>query len=310
MGAVLKQARVAKKLSVSEVANRSGVSRAMIDEIEKGKNVSVDTVEKIASALGVREIPLGNGRLQISDAAAIHVRDLARRIADEAQEIVNAVGQRRLSSNVVDFPDDDAALTLAGIPVSERQKIVAANARENRASRPSNHGVGDLSYFVPPGKTTADLPFDDPQIRADVVEFPLRGYVAAGRPIEDATDGETVLIPRAFVADDEYILRARGDSMTEWGIVDGTYVIVQPSRIAATGQLIIAWYNGGITIKQWYYKRGRRALIAGNADFPTYEITDADDFEIRAIVTGIWNPTSQVVGSKKVPRDRRPREKR
>jgi transcriptional regulator with XRE-family HTH domain len=90
-GAAIRAAREAKKLSVLEVSTRSKVSRPMIDEVERGKNVSVDTLEKIAKALGIKSLPIGETTLDISDAEAAHMRQLADRIRQDAAELVAAI---------------------------------------------------------------------------------------------------------------------------------------------------------------------------------------------------------------------------
>lgn len=118
---------------------------------------------------------------------------------------------------------------------------------------------------------------------------PLSAEVACGEPMDYSVEGEMVLIPRDLAPDEskgEKLIRARGDSMIEWGIEDGDYVVVElrPGGVAARGELVVAWLNDGITLKVWDRRDGKRWLRSGNPDIPDIELTDSDVFELKAIV--------------------------
>lgn len=124
--------------------------------------------------------------------------------------------------------------------------------------------------------------------QAGVVEVKLSAEIAAGEPMHYVSDGENVLIPedRAPRHENEKLVRVRGDSMVEHGLEDGDYLIVEMREggVAATGDLVVAWYNGGCTVKRWVRKGGRKILQAGNPERESFELTPDDDFRLIGIV--------------------------
>lgn len=284
LGMLIKEARNKKGLSLQQLADATGISRRQIALMETGANSSLAYLAQVVERLGIRELPLGATRVEITRADASRLREAARSASEAASRAASLLGS---------FAIDDVGEVVTG---------------RFRSDLPTETDAASslTGYFVPPGKSLSDLPFEVTDVAAKKIAVPLWGYVAAGEPIQEEAAGETVLVPRALIDDDEVVLKARGESMVEWGIHDGSYVIVKRAHIAATGQLVIAWFNDGITVKQWWYKQGRRRLIAGNVDSPSYDVTDADVCEIRAVVTGIWKPTDDVLGSKRAPVTRRP----
>lgn len=137
-------------------------------------------------------------------------------------------------------------------------------------------------------RAAATLPFEIVDFHRGMTEVPLEAEVAAGEPMDYSVRGETVLVPIDFAPDGakgEFLVRARGESMIEWGIDDGDYVIVEarPNGIAASGEIVIAWYNNGMTVKRWIRKAGRK-ILQGSTPETTYEIGPDDTFEIKGIV--------------------------
>src|SRR5207245_1945170 len=63
------------------------------------------------------------------------------------------------------------------------------------------------------------------EVPAGVRELPLFGYIAAGRPLEVDVSDETITVPERLTSRGEnYVLKVRGDSMIDDGILDGDYV--------------------------------------------------------------------------------------
>ncbi len=68
------------------------------------------------------------------------------------------------------------------------------------------------------------------------LEVPLLGYVAAGRPIEAVETPDTTEVPSGMLrAGEHFVLRVRGDSMVDEGILDGDYVVVRRQATAGNG---------------------------------------------------------------------------
>ena len=125
----------------------------------------------------------------------------------------------------------------------------------------------------------------------DVVELPLAGYVAAGRPIEAVEQGgEYVTVPAALLSRStgNYVLKVRGDSMIEECIADGDYVIMEPRESAENGEMVVALINGQeATLKRIYREAGRVRLQPSNAAMDPIFISD-QDVRVQGIVVGIW----------------------
>lgn len=119
------------------------------------------------------------------------------------------------------------------------------------------------------------------------VELPLLGYIAAGEPIEVITQTETVLVPANLISHqrESFVLRVRGDSMIEEGILDGDYVVVEKQETANNGEIVVARVDGNFaTLKKFYKEKDRIRLEPANAKMaPIY----AKDVKIQGKVAGI-----------------------
>ena len=84
--------------------------------------------------------------------------------------------------------------------------------------------------------------------------LPLVGQVAAGQPIlAEENIEEYVDVPALAGGDDgEYVLRVRGDSMIDAGILEGDYVVVRPQDTAADGEIVVALVGEEATVKRFF----------------------------------------------------------
>lgn len=103
---------------------------------------------------------------------------------------------------------------------------------------------------VPAGDVSA-------QDRTDVVEIPVVGRVAAGTPIlAEENIEDTFPIPARYAAGGtSYMLKVRGESMIEAGIMDGDLILVQQQENAQNGEIVVAMIDGfesEATVKTFY----------------------------------------------------------
>lgn len=158
--------------------------------------------------------------------------------------------------------------------------VESADHHENRITSSTGRGATD-----PPTSMHAVFDFN-----AGLREVLIVAEVSCGSGnIEPLLDDETAFVPEEVVPDPdrgEVLLRARGDSMEEWGIRDGDYLTVEMRRggVAASGEVVIALLNGGITCKRYFRRSGSVYLQAGRPGFPSYTVTAEDQFEIQGIV--------------------------
>jgi repressor LexA len=126
----------------------------------------------------------------------------------------------------------------------------------------------------------------DPGYRPGRRTIPVRGDIAAGRPIEAVVDAED-FDPEEFFPRDEgyYLLRVRGDSMIGDHIRDGDLVLVEQRAAAEDGETVVAILPGGMaTLKRLYRESGRFRLQPSN---PEVAPIFTDTLEVRGVVRGV-----------------------
>ncbi len=100
------------------------------------------------------------------------------------------------------------------------------------------------------------------------VVLPLMGLITAGQPIEAIEDRrETLAVPAELASDpsNTYILKVKGESMIEEGILDGDYVVVERNPSPRNGDVVVALLdNAYATLKKFYRERGRIRLQPAN----------------------------------------------
>ena len=84
--------------------------------------------------------------------------------------------------------------------------------------------------------------------------LPLVGHVAAGQPVlAEENIEDYVEVPAAAGGDTgEYLLRVRGESMKDAGILEGDFVVVRPQETATDGEIIVALVGEEATVKRFY----------------------------------------------------------
>ena len=107
--------------------------------------------------------------------------------------------------------------------------------------------------------------------KVTAVDIPLKGRVAAGVPIEYRLENEVIAFPESMVRYPEktYALEVHGSSMIGEYIQHGDYVLVEESKTANDGEMVVAMLHGEeATLKKFYRERGRIRLQPSN---PTME---------------------------------------
>ncbi len=119
------------------------------------------------------------------------------------------------------------------------------------------------------------------------LELPLVGVITAGEPIEAIEERETIAVPANFVSDsaNSYVLRVRGESMIEDGILNGDYVIIERNPSPKNGDIVVALLNNAYaTLKKFYRENKRIRLQPANSSMkPIY----ATDPLIQGVVKGV-----------------------
>jgi len=112
--------------------------------------------------------------------------------------------------------------------------------------------------------------------RRDTVSVPIIGRVAAGEPIfAEQNIEDRFPIPAEFLPNEEcYMLRVRGDSMINAGILSGDYVLVEKTPTAVNGDKVVALIDDSATIKTFYKEEGIYRLQPENDDMDPIIVKD------------------------------------
>ncbi len=121
--------------------------------------------------------------------------------------------------------------------------------------------------------------------------LPLVGQVAAGQPVlAEENIEEYVEVPGlAGGADGEYLLRVRGDSMKDAGILEGDHVAVRPQSTAKDGQIVVALVGEEATIKRFFKEADHVRLQPEN---PTMEPIRSREVRVLGRVVGVMRKVS------------------
>jgi repressor LexA len=112
---------------------------------------------------------------------------------------------------------------------------------------------------------------DKEEPREEMVEIPVIGNVAAGRPLFAEENFETTLkFPSdALRRGPHFALRVKGDSMQDAGILDGDTAIFLKREQAENGDIVVARVNEeAVTLKRFYKESNRIKLKAENSIYP------------------------------------------
>ncbi len=115
------------------------------------------------------------------------------------------------------------------------------------------------------------------RLSADVINLPLMGLIAAGQPIEAIVDNETMAIPASFVLDgaNSYVLKIKGQSMIEDGILDGDFVVIERNPSPKNGEVVVALLdNAYATLKRFYREKSRIRLQPANKTMDPIYVQD------------------------------------
>jgi repressor LexA len=123
-----------------------------------------------------------------------------------------------------------------------------------------------------------------------LMEIPVVGRVAAGSPIlaEEHLQGRYQIDPSLFTPRADYLLRVRGLSMRDAGILEGDLLAVHRSEEARSGQIVVARLADEVTVKRLRRRGHSVQLLPENPDFAPIEIDlRRDPLTIEGIAVGV-----------------------
>lgn len=121
--------------------------------------------------------------------------------------------------------------------------------------------------------------------RRNAVSVPVVGNVAAGVPIlAEQNIEEHILLSPDLAQEGFFLLRVRGDSMINAGILEGDLVLVRPQQEAPNGTIVVALVDGEATVKRFERGNGHVKLVAEN---PNYEPIVTTNVSLVGAVRGV-----------------------
>jgi len=144
------------------------------------------------------------------------------------------------------------------------------------------------------GKSFGDTEIAEPvraQVeRADVVDIPVIGRIAAGTPIlAEQNIDDTFPVPARFLSKgNSFMLTVKGESMVEAGILDGDYILVNQQNTANNGDIVVAMIDGfesEATVKTFYKENGHIRLQPENQFMSPIIVSDV---KILGLVKGVF----------------------
>jgi repressor LexA len=117
--------------------------------------------------------------------------------------------------------------------------------------------------------------------------LPLMGRIAAGQPIEAIERPETISLADFVRSKEVFVLEVRGDSMQDEAILNGDYVLVEKTKIAHNGDIVVALVEGSdATLKRFYREGNKIRLQPSNARMRAIMV-HAADVDIQGRVIGV-----------------------
>ena len=107
--------------------------------------------------------------------------------------------------------------------------------------------------------------------------LPLVGSVAAGAPVLAEENIEDYLQVPAVIGGEsgDFVLRIKGDSMVDAGILEGDYVVVRPADVASDGEIVVALLGEEATVKRFFREKDHVRLQPENSSMKPLRSRDA-----------------------------------
>ena len=120
--------------------------------------------------------------------------------------------------------------------------------------------------------------------------LPVVGQVAAGHPIlaQEHIENHLEIAAQLFSPKADFMLRVRGMSMKDIGIIDGDLLAVHKTSDAHNGQIVVARIEDDVTVKRFERIKNKVLLHPENEDFDTIEVDlESDQFAIEGLSVGV-----------------------
>ena len=175
----------------------------------------------------------------------------------------------------------------------------SANAAEEHLQALARKGAIEISPGTSRGIRLMDMAHDKSGLRnmasavhqtAMQLSLPLVGRVAAGSPIlaQEHIDATYTVDPSLFKSRPDYLLKVRGMSMRDAGIMDGDLLAVKKVENAKNGEIVVARLGDDVTVKRYRKTGAVIELLPENPDFETIRVHPGrEEFALEGLAVGL-----------------------
>jgi transcriptional regulator with XRE-family HTH domain len=268
LGETVRATRVKRGFTQAHLARLADVSRRHLAALEKGANVSINVLRKVASVLDLAEIDLGELTVQTPKSASspVNITLLADTIREAHADAFRAQSLLERAETILDNGDGQkhGSGLVAHFPKMPHQLL-------------------DLRRRRRLGGALAD--------KGGPVGIPIAGEIRQGEAVVELS-GETSPLPPSIVEKGEVVFRARGDKMREQGIEDGDLLVVELRQTgrASSGELVIGKIGDLLYVGRWWQKHGQKAIMTDGPSELTTGGTAKRSLKVLAAINAIVRP--------------------
>lgn len=173
--------------------------------------------------------------------------------------------------------------------IAEKMGFRSVNAAEQHLRALERKGAIEIASGASRGLRVRDARSGQ-RGGARLLELPVVGRVAAGAPIlaEENVQGRYQVDPNLFTPRADYLLRVRGMSMRDAGILEGDLLAVHKTEEARSGQIVVARLGDEVTVKRLRRRGNSVQLEAENPEFAPIEVDlRREPLAIEGIAVGV-----------------------
>jgi repressor LexA len=171
----------------------------------------------------------------------------------------------------------------------------SANAAEEHLQALARKGAIEISPGTSRGIRLLGTNAETRMPAALMLSLPLIGRVAAGSPIlaQQHVEANYNVDPAMFSTKPDFLLKVRGWSMRDAGIMDGDLLAVKKVDSASNGQIVVARIGDDVTVKRYRKTGAVIELLPENPDFSIITVDpESDEFVLEGLAVGLlrsWN---------------------
>ena len=189
-------------------------------------------------------------------------------------------------------------IALKGYPPSVREMCIAVGLKSTSTVHSHMNKLEKLGYIRrDPTKPRAIEVLDSNKhevenqgFNQEILNLPLVGQITAGSPILAKQNVEEYIpLPSNLIkGSDNFVLKVKGDSMVNSGILDGDYVIVDKKNVASNSQIVVALIHKEYATVKRFFREGEFIRLQPENEFMDPIILGVKDVELVGVVTGVF----------------------